>query len=314
MTLLDTREHFQPFAYPQAFEFLKSQEKVFWNAHEINTERDIQQYHNEFTEADKHLIQTLLKVFTTYEMKIGCFWSDVVASLFAGHWEVAAMAKMFSAMENVHAVFYNKLNEGLYMNTPSFYTEFTREPQLNSNVKILDDYLNHPDIATKLAAFSFAEGVKLYGSFAVLLNFPRHGKLRGVENGLKYSVFDEALHCRASSWLYKTYCDEVGYKLSAAYLSDMANEFVEVELQLVDVLFSVGEIEGITKQDVVDFVHHRANRVLTYLGTEGTLPDNRSSVASWFYPFINAQEDTDFFVSKVTEYEQGWDFSGVTKW
>ena len=312
--LTDSREHFQPFQYPMAAKFLESQEKVFWNSHEIQVGRDVQQYHSEFTESEKHLIVTLLKVFTEYELHVGCFWSDVVAKEFGGHWEVAAMAKIFSATENVHALFYNKLNEGLYLNDAEFYNSFKLSPSLSKNINIITKHLENPSLLSKLAAFSFVEGVKLYGSFAVLLNFPRQGKLRGVENGLKYSVSDEALHCRASSWLYKQLSEETSTSLSNSELHEMARSFVDVEIILVEELFSKGTIEGITQEDVVEFVKHRADRVLTYLGSVPLYGTGETKISEWFYTFINAQEDTDFFVSKATEYEQGWNFSGVVKW
>lgn len=312
--LTDRRPNIQPYTYPQAYEFLKKQESVFWNAHEIKTERDVNQYYNEFTPAERHLISTLLKIFTEYELHIGCYWSDVVARDFGGHWEIGAMAKMFSAMENVHAVFYNKLNEGLGLNTPEFYNSWTEDKNLKANIEVIDKYFER-DHATGLAALAFTEGVKLYGSFAVLLNFPRHGKLRGVENGLRYSVFDETLHCNASSWLYQTYCSEFPqYKLSPDRVQNMAETFVNAECLLIDRLFDKGPIEGIKIADVKQFVKNRANRVVSMLGYDKPYPEAKSEIDEWFYLMINAKEDVDFFVSKVTDYTKGWDFSGVQKW
>jgi len=309
--LTDKREYFQPFRYPQAFEFLKRQEKIFWNAHEINVERDVHQFHVDFSASEKHMITTILRLFTQYELNVGCYWSDFVGKKFGGHWEVAAMAKMFSSMENVHALFYNKLNEGLYLNTPEFYSSYKDNSVLDGNVQItaVNEELS---IEESLARLAFAEGVKLFGSFAVLTSFPRFGKLRGVENGLRYSIFDEMLHCAASCWLYKEYTKEANTFLSEEKIRNIAMRFTVEELALVDLLFQEGEPTGLPKSEVNLFVLHRADKVCEMLGYPPVFEvDKPTELSKWFYTFVNAQEDTDFFVSKATEYQQGWDFGEI---
>jgi ribonucleoside-diphosphate reductase beta chain len=59
---------------------------------------------------------------------------------------------------------------------------------------------NDEDIARTLAMFGgFTEGVQLFASFAMLMNFPRFNKMKGMGQIVSWSVRDESLHVRASS-------------------------------------------------------------------------------------------------------------------
>ena len=53
------------------------------------------------------------------------------------------------------------------------------------------------DIAKTVAVFSAFEGLQLFASFAILLNFPRHNKLKGMGQIVTWSVRDETLHCNS---------------------------------------------------------------------------------------------------------------------
>src|ERR1700686_3914017 len=65
------------------------------------------------------------------------------------------------------------------------------------------------DIARTLAAFgAFTEGLQLFASFAILLNFPRFGKLKGLGRIISWSVRDESLHFDSIIRLFRTFVHE----------------------------------------------------------------------------------------------------------
>jgi ribonucleoside-diphosphate reductase beta chain len=52
------------------------------------------------------------------------------------------------------------------------------------------------DIAKTMALFgAFTEGLQLFASFAILMNFPRFNKMKGMGQIVTWSVRDETLHC-----------------------------------------------------------------------------------------------------------------------
>jgi ribonucleoside-diphosphate reductase beta chain len=57
---------------------------------------------------------------------------------------------------------------------------------------------------------AFTEGMSLFASFAMLLNFPRHNKMNGMGQIVSWSVRDESLHCEGITKLYHAWNEETG--------------------------------------------------------------------------------------------------------
>ena len=67
------------------------------------------------------------------------------------------------------------------------------------------------DIARTLAMFGgFTEGLQLFASFAMLMNFPRFNKMKGMGQIVSWSVRDESLHCEGMVQLYHAFNAETG--------------------------------------------------------------------------------------------------------
>ena len=62
------------------------------------------------------------------------------------------------------------------------------------------------DIAKTLAMFGgFTEGLQLFASFAMLMNFPRFNKMKGMGQIVSWSVRDESLHCEGIIRLFHAF-------------------------------------------------------------------------------------------------------------
>ncbi len=62
------------------------------------------------------------------------------------------------------------------------------------------------DIARTLAMFGgFTEGLQLFASFAMLMNFPRFNKMKGMGQIISWSVRDESLHCEGIIKLFHAF-------------------------------------------------------------------------------------------------------------
>src|SRR3712207_9053611 len=67
------------------------------------------------------------------------------------------------------------------------------------------------DIARTLAMFgAFTEGLQLFASFAMLMNFPRFNKMKGMGQIVSWSVRDESLHCEGMIKLFHAFKAETG--------------------------------------------------------------------------------------------------------
>lgn len=327
MPLLDKRVNFRPFEYESAYKFTKSQNDHHWTHSQIEVDSDLVQYNTEFSEAEKHGINTVLKLFTTYEVHVANYWLDVVYKNFPVP-EIRMMAQTFAAIEAEHALFYDKLNDVLGLSTKDFYLSFMENKAMKERVDFIDEMLSvsrkkelfYTDLATSLAAFSFVEGVLLYSSFAFLMSFqrPPKNKLKNIFTGLSYSVRDEALHADADSWLFNEFLKEYEDKIDKGKLDKNINEIIKscekVEDEIIDNIFSKGKIEGITDHQLKNFVRSRLNKKLNDIGYESIYKIDYNPISRWFYKSIGAVEMTDFFDRNPTSYNNNWNFDKIRSW
>jgi ribonucleotide reductase beta subunit family protein with ferritin-like domain len=322
--LLDKRVEFRPFEYNEAYEFVKKQNNHHWTHSQIDVDSDLTQYHTEFTEAEKHGINTVLKLFTRYEMRVGNYWTDVIYHRFPKP-EIQMMAQVMGSMEVEHALFYDKLNQALGLDSREFHLSFLEDPNMKKRDKFIGKMLSKglngtkKDLATSIAAFTFVEGVILYSSFAFLLSFQQQskGKLKNVAGtGLAYSVRDEALHAEAGSWLFNTFVDEynIDRKSLETNILDIARSSYELEKNIIDNIFSKGSIEGITDRQLKNFVKSRINKKLKDIGIDQFEKISYNPIGKWFYKSINAVEFSDFFNQNPTSYSNHWNFGKIQKW
>lgn len=322
---IQTPKEAYTFDYPQAIAFAETQESIFWTATEINVEKDIQDIRVNMTEAEAHGVITTLKLFTLYELVAGRdYWLGRVLRKFPRP-DVNRMAACFGFFElNVHAPFYNKINEALMVNTDEFYTDYVEDETLKARMDFVEDIVCNPDDLLSLAAFSLVEGAVLYSSFAFLKHFQARGKnkLMNVVRGINFSVRDENLHCEGGAWLYHQLMTE---KLQAGEITEeqvrdtelkileAAREIANHEFRIVDMIFEKGGMEGITKDSMKTFIKSRVDLCLSKLGIEPLFNvEEDNPIADWFYTDINAVQLHDFFTGIGNQYNRSWDQSKLT--
>lgn len=314
---ITTRKTTPTIDYPIAIEYMNKQANIFWPPEEIKVEKDKQDILVNMTEAERHAVITTLKLFTKYEMIIGEeFWLTNVMKWFPRP-EIQAMASLFGAVElSVHAPFYRKINEELNLATEEFYNSYIEDPVLADRINFLDSLLDDGDIARSLGAFTFAEGAILYSSFAFLKHFQSQGKnkLMNVVSGINFSARDEALHSEAAGWLFQQYAQEYKLDLSAyeEYFKGVADKVLEHEEKIIDKLFEKGNIEGITKKQMITFVKSRINICMRNMGFTNIHNIDYNPVGDWFYKGINGYAMNDFFASVGNQYQRNWTGSGFT--
>jgi len=308
------------FDYPEAIEFAEAQEQIFWTAGEISVDKDIQDMRVNLSESEAHGVTTVLKLFTLYELVAGKdYWLDRVMRRFPRP-DIQRMATTFGFFElNVHAPFYNKINEALMLNTDEFYNSYIKDEELSSRMKFIGDMVSEEDDLLSLATFSLIEGVLLYSSFAFIKSFQTQGNnsLLNVVRGINFSVRDENLHSVGGAWLFSTLRKEtleINPKYDTTFLNERIIKAVEImvehEEKILDKVFSSGEMPSIHKQDLLVFVKSRANLCLAQLGIKGQpyqIEDN--PVAKWFYRDINLTQFHDFFTGVGSGYNRDWDQS-----
>ena len=128
---------------------------------------------------------------------------------------------------------------------------------------------SHTGLALALAQSVFNEGMSVFASFVMLLNFQRFGKMKGMATIVEWSIRDETIHVQGNAKLFRTFCEEhprvVNDELKSK-IYKMARNAVKLEDKFIDLAFDGNEVQGLTKQEVRDYIRHIADRRLLQLG------------------------------------------------
>src|SRR3984957_8926266 len=247
MPLLTARSTYAPFEYQQAYKYWELQQQSHWLHSEISMASDINDWKMHLSDAEKNIVGHILKGFTQSEIFIQEYWGQMVGKWFKKP-EIQMMAATFSSFESIHAVSYAYLNQSLGLED---FEAFLHEPTAKAKIDRLigTKGKSKEEIARSLAIFSaFNEGVNLFSSFAVLLNFSRFNKLKGVGQIIAFSIKDESLHSEAGCWLFRTLISEFPDLMTDALkeeIYDAARTTVELEDAFITKAFEIGTIEGI---------------------------------------------------------------------
>jgi ribonucleoside-diphosphate reductase beta chain len=171
------------------------------------------------------------------------------------------------------------------------------------------------DIAMTLAVFgAFTEGLQLFASFAILLNFPRFNKMKGMGQIVSWSVRDETLHCNSIIKLFRTFVQENPEVWNDDLVQNLRHTcatIVEHEDAFIDLAFELGGVEGISGAEVKQYIRWIADRRLSQLGLD-TIYNIEKNPLPWIDEIMNGVEHVNFFENRATEYskaatEGSWD-------
>lgn len=307
--LTEPRHFYKPFEYQQAFEFYKNQHRAHWLADEVPLASDLNDWKQNLTEGEKNLIGNILKSFAQTEVHVNDYWSGKISQWFPKP-EIVAMAGSFGAFEAIHAEAYARLNDELGLD--DFQAFMEDEASRNKIERLLEtpsETLEEKALA--LAIFSaFTEGVNLFSSFAILMSFQLRNLLKGTGQIVEWSVRDESLHSQAGCWLFRTLMQE-SPELDTVEMRnnviEACNLSVKLEFDFIDKAFEMGEIEGLNKDQIKNFIKARANDKMKELGYNPVYNDIDPSLLKqmeWFGHLTSGKTHQDFFANRVTDYSK----------
>jgi ribonucleoside-diphosphate reductase beta chain len=176
---------------------------------------------------------------------------------------------------------------------------------------VLDLSLQNGDLAstaTHIAVFSaFTEGMQLFSSFIMLLNFPRTGKMKGMGQIVTWSIVDETMHAESMIKLFRTYIEEnkeIWNDELKSKIYSIAEKMVDLEDKFIDLAFSMGAMVGLSSEDVKKYIRYIADRRLISLGLKGIFKVKKNPLP-WVEEMINAPTHTNFFENRATDYAKG---------
>lgn len=314
--LLETTGSYDVDRYPWAYACWKRQQQIHWMGEEVPLASDIKDWNN-LPQNELTLLTEILRFFTQSDVEVSDNYIKRYMPIFQPL-EIQMMMAAFSNMETVHIDAYSLLLKTLGMPKAEFQA-FKKYSAMRNKV----DYMHRfgmktcADVARTLAMFgAFTEGMSLFASFAMLLNFPRHNKMRGMGQIISWSVRDESLHCEGMIKLFHEWNKQTGCvtKSVAEDIIDVAKTMVSLEDAFIDLAFEMGDVKGMSAADIKSYIRYICDWRLTQLNLtpvygyfikeDKAYQQKQAHPLPWLLDILNGVEHANFFEVRATEYSK----------
>ena len=305
--LTDERTSFKPFNYPWAYDAWLKHEQSHWLHTEVPMAEDVKDWKKKLSTSEKEFLTNIFRFFTQGDIDVAGGYVKNYLPYFPQP-EVRMMLMGFAAREALHIAAYSHLIETLGLPDTTYNQFMEYQEMKDKHDYVLDisaQNTTKENTATHIAVFSaFTEGMQLFSSFVMLLNFPRTGKMKGMGQIVTWSIVDETMHAENMMKLFKTYIqenNEIWNDGLKSRIYAIAEKMVELEDRFIDLAFSSGEMEGLTADELKKYIRYIADRRLIGLGMKGIFKVKRNPLP-WVEEMINAPTHTNFFENRSTDY------------
>jgi ribonucleoside-diphosphate reductase beta chain len=308
--MTDERTYFKPFNYPWAYDAWLKHEQAHWLHTEVPMAEDVKDWKKKLTAEEKQFLTNIFRFFTQGDIDVAGGYVKNYLPYFPQP-EIRMMLSGFAAREALHIAAYSHLIETLGM-PESTYSEFLEYQEMKDKHDYVTELSSKngtlESTATHIAVFSaFTEGMQLFSSFIMLLNFPRHGIMKGMGQIVTWSIVDETMHAESMIKLFKEYIKENpeiwGDELKGKIYT-IAEKMVQLEDKFIDLSFNGTHMRDLEPADVKQYIRYIADRRLISLGMKGIFKVKKNPLP-WVEEMINAPVHGNFFENRVTDYAKG---------
>jgi len=307
MGLLVENPVYKPFRYPWCYDAWLTQQRIHWLPEEVPLGDDVRDWQKNLSVEEKNLLTHIFRFFTQADVEVNNCYLRHYTTVFKPT-EVLMMMTAFAAMETVHIAAYSHLLDTIGM-PETEYSAFLQYKEMKDKYDYMQgfDVKSKHNIAMTMAVFSaFTEGLQLFASFAILLNFPRFNKMKGMGQIVTWSVRDETLHCNSMIRLFRDFVKEE----PQIWNDKLKNEIYEAcktivhhEDAFIDLAFQMGPMQGLTADEVKQYIRFIGNRRLEQLGLN-PIYEVKKNPLTWLDTMLNGVEHMNFFEGRATEYSK----------
>jgi len=311
MTIFSKRITYKPFEYPEILEFTNAINRSFWVHSEVDFTADIQDFHSHLSPLEQEIVKRSLLAIAQIEVNVKTFWGNLYTHLPKP--EFNGLGSTFAECEFRHSEAYSRLLEVLgYTNEFDHVIEI---PVINERINYLSNALKHSkaenqkDYVKSLILFTILiENVSLFSQFAIILSFTRFkGAMKNVSNIIAWTSVDEQIHANAGIYIInkikEEFPDYFDYE-SITEIQSIVNESIAIEAKILDWIFEFGELETISKDDLLNFMKFRLDESLVKIGLpkQFFISDDSYQPMIWFEEEIFANSLDDFFAKRPVDY------------
>ena len=308
--ITDERNYFKPFNYPWAYEAWLKHEQAHWLHTEVPMAEDVKDWKKKLNKEEKEFLTNIFRFFTQGDIDVAGGYVKNYLPYFPQP-EIRMMLSGFAAREALHIAAYSHLIETLGL-PETTYNQFLEYQAMRDKHDYVIEHSSKngtlESTATHIAIFSaFTEGMQLFSSFIMLLNFPRHGLMKGMGQIVTWSIVDETMHAESMMRLFKEFIKEnpeIWNDELKGKIYTIAEKMVELEDKFIDLAFATGDMRDLKAEDIKEYIRYIADRRLIGLGMKGVFKRKKNPLP-WVEEMINAPVHGNFFENRVTDYAKG---------
>jgi len=305
MSLFESSITYKPFKFPWAMEIAENHEKIHWGSWEAKLAEDVNQWKSgKISKIEKNHITQILRLFTQSDVQVGGNYCDLFIPKFKNN-EIRSMLLSFANREGTHQRSYALLNDTLGL-AEEEYSAFLEYKEMKDKI----EFMQNNDVSTKkglglsIAQSACNEGMSLFSAFVMLLNYQRFGKMKGMCEIVEWSIRDETMHVMGMTRVFREFISEHPRVVNDQFkfeIYEMFRNAVSLEDKVIDLAYELGEIEGLKKEEVKQYIRYLADRRLLQLGLKPNF-NVKSNPLEWVDWIINGDSFKNFFEGTVTDY------------
>lgn len=311
--IFSKRVNLKPYEYPNLNDYVDAIRHSYWVHTEFNFTSDIQDYKVHMNEKEKTAVERAMLAISQIEVAVKSFWGDIYKRMPKP--EIGNVGATFAESEVRHADAYSHLIQLLGLNGE--FENLLEVPAIRRRIKYLEkSIVNSKSVEDKeyfesVVLFSmFVENVSLFSQFLVIMSFNKHKNvLKGISNAVEATSKEENIHAEFGFDLVNLIKSENPDWWTDQLVEDLIDstmEAYEAETEIVEWIFEKGDLDFLTKEQVMEFIKDRFNRSLKSIGIEGIFDTDESllETTEWFDDEILTTKHTDFFNKRSINYSK----------
>lgn len=311
--IFSERTQLKPYEYSDFLDYVEAIRNSYWVHTEFNFDGDVQDFKVNTTPAEQTVIKRTMLAIAQIEVQVKTFWSEIYEEMPKA--EVGNVGMTFAESEVRHMDAYSHLLDVLGITDD--FERITEVPAMKKRIEYLDEYLekseddDEQEYVMGILLFStFVEHVSLFSQFLIMTSFDKHEKkFKGIANAVEATSKEEQIHGLFGVELVETIKTENPDLFDEDFeedIQDACQQAYEAEMEILDWIFSDGELEFLPRAHVDAFLRDRFNQSLENVDVEPIFEtdDDLLEETRWFDEDIMMTKDNDFFSKRSTTYNK----------
>lgn len=305
------RINLKPYEYPQLYDYVDAIRHSYWLHSEFNYTSDVQDVMSNLTEPERNVVIRAMLAISQVEVAVKSFWGDIYKKMPKP--EIGAVGSTFAESEVRHADAYSELINVLGLNDE--FEKIQSVPAIKGRIKYLENVLaksahvDNQNYFESIILFSmFVENVSLFSQFLIIMSFNKFKNyLKGISNAVEATSKEEQIHAQFGFDLVNIIKQENPRWWTDEAINDIVDATIdsfEAECGVIDWIFEYGDLEFLTKTQVIEYIRYKYNQSLKSIGIDPifTVDETLLSSVDWFEDEVLVSKHTDFFNKRSINY------------